>query len=545
MLWQLDRRRFLLWLALIWAVYAAMQILYITRMPMVMDEFEGAYNVHRYASSLPYRDFDPYKTVLGYYIQLPVLESAPDLWTAMLAVKLEMAAAVMLVFVVVTVALERMFAPGALLLASALLVVMSDFAERSADLRVDTLTALAGFVALAALIKRRTGWAGALTAVSMLISQKAAFYVLAAGAVLIVDLAVEGNRKAALRRGLAFGAAFGAVLLAYLTFWSFVSTPRAVVAMVFGTAVRVAMSDAYAIRVQFWTQTLIRNPLYWALAVVAVFALARRWRTDSSRTIAVYGAVTLALAALHKQPWPYFFVIVCVPVFMLHAAFFDSMNERRNVKMMIILCGLIGVVYPLTRLRTTLARDNAVQRWTVEFAQSILGPHDSYFAGVDMVWDRNHEPSELRWIDAVVMRELSAKPTEELFRIASEMERAPIKVVIHSYRTARLPPPIARMIEAQYVPLWGNVAVYGPRLRPGPFALKFDGDYLLRTMAGSPAVIDGRPIASGATVTFARGRHLLTSTAPLRLQLQPPDWMARVDLRFAGPADLYDHVYSY
>ncbi|MCU1245491.1 MAG: hypothetical protein JWN02_1401, partial [Acidobacteria bacterium] len=113
--WDVDRRRFLGGLTLIWGLYAAIEALYIPRMRLVMDELEGAYNVARYASQLPYRDFDPYKTVLGYYVQLPVLMTAGDVWSAMLAVKFEMAALVIVTMICVTAALIRHFRYEALL----------------------------------------------------------------------------------------------------------------------------------------------------------------------------------------------------------------------------------------------------------------------------------------------------------------------------------------------------------------------------------------------------------------------------------------------
>ena len=45
-------------------VYLALQAVYILRLPLVMDEFQGAHTVFRLTARLPYRDFQPYKTVL-------------------------------------------------------------------------------------------------------------------------------------------------------------------------------------------------------------------------------------------------------------------------------------------------------------------------------------------------------------------------------------------------------------------------------------------------------------------------------------------------
>lgn len=542
--WQLERGRFLLWLLVLWLGYATLQTLYITRMPMVMDEFEGAHSVHRFATGLPYRDFDPYKTVLGYYLQLPALELPRDLWRGMLAVKFEMAAAVIAVFLGVGAVLHRTFASAPVLLSTAMLIAMSDFAERSADLRVDMLTALAGLIAFAALLHRRSAVAGAMVAVSILISQKGAFYLAASGAVLIVDLIVAEDRRAALRRSVRFTGGFAPILLSYLAIWALVATPQAVLQAVFGTAARVALSNVYSIRGRFWIQTVQRNPLYWLLAVVSIPILLRRWRDPLSRTIAGYGGVVLALGAWYRQPWPYFFVILCPTVFVLHLALLQLL-ERRQRRIAVGICLLLGVVYPAFRLRSTLLRDSAEQRWTVEFAHAILAPSDRYFAGNDMIWDHEQAPTELRWLDGTVAQQLRQKPPSELMALAAQIRRAPIKLVIGSYRTANLPAPIARVLEADFEQIWGNVEVYAPRLHSGSFALKFSGSYRIEAAPGACLVIDGLAACPGSLVHLDRGMHALSSPRPVRLQLIPQGWMAFADPRFARRSDLYQDVYTY
>ena len=62
-------RRFHLVVFAIVAAYCALQFLYISHLPLVMDEFDGAYEVYHLRHALPYRDFLPYKTVLGYFVQ--------------------------------------------------------------------------------------------------------------------------------------------------------------------------------------------------------------------------------------------------------------------------------------------------------------------------------------------------------------------------------------------------------------------------------------------------------------------------------------------
>jgi len=543
--WDLDRRRFVGGLALIWGLYAAIEALYIPRMRLVMDEMEGAYNVARYASHLPYRDFDPYKTVLGYYLQLPVLMSVGEVWNAMLAVKAEMAALTIVTMLAVTFALTRHFGRAALLLASPLLVFMTDFTIRSADLRVDMLTALVGLAAFVMLLRRRPWWAGGLCAVSALVSQKAAYYALASGAVLLADLIADSDRRAALRRMLAFAVAYAAALAAYLLFWSAVASPRLVFQTVFVKAAYVAAIDVYSVRARYWLQTFVHNPLYWTLAVVAVVVLAQGWRDHTARAVAVYGGVLLALALRHSQPWPYFFVIVAPTVFVLHAAFFDRLPAGRMRAIAVAACLALGVGYPLTRIGIPIEHDSGAQRANVRFVHALLGPGESYLAGTDMVWDRPHQPERLRWIDAEVARQLRQAPPAEIAALADQIDRAPVKFVIRNYRVDFLPAPLLARIQADYFPLWGNVAVYAPTIQPGRFALKFGGPYLVATRSGTTAQIDGRTYAHATTAILPAGSHQLAADSPVRLELIPPSWERYADPDYRAPAELFGGVYDY
>ncbi len=72
-------------------VHLGVQVVYILRLPLVMDEFAGARAVYRLTEDVPYRDFRPYKTVLGYLLQLPTLLAARDPWTGLMWTKIAMA----------------------------------------------------------------------------------------------------------------------------------------------------------------------------------------------------------------------------------------------------------------------------------------------------------------------------------------------------------------------------------------------------------------------------------------------------------------------
>ena len=158
-------------------VYLVFQTLYIERFPLVMDEFQGGQVVYELLDKLPYRDELPYKTVLGYYIQLPALLLAEPHWPALMSVKTEMAWVNALTLVLASLALARIMKRSAVAWSLLLLVSMSTFLERSSDLRVDMLTSVFGLASFLLLLHRRHRWAGFAVAVSFLVSQKGVFFV--------------------------------------------------------------------------------------------------------------------------------------------------------------------------------------------------------------------------------------------------------------------------------------------------------------------------------------------------------------------------------
>src|SRR5688572_22027074 len=68
-------------------LYAVLTTTYVATLPLVMDEFQGAFAVQQVAAYVPYRDFQPYKTVLGYYLELIPFSLADDVWSRLMVVK--------------------------------------------------------------------------------------------------------------------------------------------------------------------------------------------------------------------------------------------------------------------------------------------------------------------------------------------------------------------------------------------------------------------------------------------------------------------------
>lgn len=556
-----GRRRFAAGVALLLGAYLGLQAVYVLRLPLVMDELQGAAAVHRLSEEVPYRDFQPYKTVVGYYLQLPVLLAAPDPWSGLLLVKMEIALLVAATLAWAAFRLVRRLRPGPVLLALALLLAMSTFLERSAELRVDMLTGLAGLVALVLLLepeRRGEGWAGGWAAVAFLVSQKGAFYALAGGAALAVSWLARRDRTS-LAAATRFVAAGLAVAAAYALIWTLAAGGDLLADTV--DPARRVLGGAYRLRQEFWTQTLVRNPAFYLLSAAALALVAHRgWRGgqggESARRLAVFAAVLIGLCLWYEQPWPYFFVLLLPTLMVVQAAGADELLaggwwRRQTGRVRALLLALVvvaGIVHPLaTRVPRVLARDNGFQRHNLELAAAILAPGETYLAGVELLRDRRQAHRRLAWIDQRAQSNLHALPERELRELIAELEAAPPKLVVWSYRIANLPQLLQGHLARRYRHLTANLLVYSPLVPAGDSAvsLAFGAEYLVELAGEGACTLDGRPVERHQRVRLTAGRHVTRCEVPMRLTLVPAGIERRVVADYHAPRSMFPAIYHY
>src|SRR5262245_29721434 len=356
-----------------------------------------------------------------------------------MAIKLELVLLNAVMLAAAAFYLSRLVAPRGVAAALLLMVVCTNFLERSAELRVDMLTGWAGLWSLLLLLDRRAALAGALCGVSFLMSQKGALYVVAASVALMAILAIKDL--------VVFNAACAAVVAAYVAFWSAIAGPTAVLHATFTSAAGQALNVAYAIRGHFWWQFILRNPLYVALTVAAIWILFAR-----HRLVAVYAAVLLLEGALYTQPWPYFFVLLLPAFLVLHAHVVENLPRAA-----ILALAIGGVIYPMLRIPIALARSNAYQRYNVRLASAMLGPDDTYLAGSDVVHDRRQPFPLVAHLDGQALDRLRRRGEPAARTIVAALDAAPPKLVIGNYRVYNLPPAVLRWIGLHYRRFSGSI----------------------------------------------------------------------------------------
>ncbi len=546
-------------LALLCFVYLGIELVYIARLPLVMDEFQGASAVYRLTSEIPYADFKPYKTVLGYYLQLPPMLLSSDPWLQMMLVKQAMALVTACSIFFAARKLSKHFSSLSILLATLMLVSMSTFLERSASLRVDMLTSLFGLFGLIYLLDRRLLLAGVLAGVSFLVSQKGIYFILCGGFALGTHWLFQRRYRSEFTDCLRFTCAACAPIALYFLFWAVVTSAGTVAHEVLLRNQHIALTQMYDIR-HFWFQTLGRNPFFWALAFLSMGQIVVFRNRDVAEgdslgglgisyrdwTLLTYGAALLGLGLWHKQPWPYFFVLLIPTAWILIAAFYDFSIRRWNAfsALALLIVVLLGVVYPARRIPTVLGRDNSLQRSSVSIANEILEEGGSYLAGVSMLHTRRQMPVEFSWLDARRLSRVAARdPREVIERIAAD----PPKLLITNYRIRNLPGPVLGYLAANYAPYVGNILLYAPTIQAGAseHGVLFAGNYLIACARGTILEIDGRVIEAGQQAWIDSGLHHFESKEACRLQLSPEGIERPTDLRLAMKGILFNDVYLY
>ena len=181
------------------------------------------------------------------------------------------------------------------------------------------------------------------------------------------------------------------------------------------------------------------------------------------------------------------------------------------------------------RFDVTFNRYNDHQRHVLEVAESFLEPGDGYVDGVDLLYRQRQAVKTLRWLDRRNLMRLGRQDESELLRIVAE---APIKLLIHNSRLARLPESLRAYFDENFASFNSNIRIYAPLVEPGPFSLRFAGRYRLAGRATDVAVIDGVPRAIGQSVTLAAGAHTSSGVGGLRMVYLPVGWEEHVDERF-------------
>ena len=551
--------------------FLAFSALYALRQELVMDEFDGAYDSYLLRDKLPYVDFVPYKTVLGYYLQLPPLLLARDVWSGLLGTKLMVAVINTAGMALAALLTARSFPRSAVALALPLWVFMSNWLERAGELRVDTLTAWAGLFALFLLLAGRAAAAGCLAAISFLVSQKGVYYFAASLPALLATVVVPSLRRTGTRELLRFTLAYALTLGPYLLLWSLLTSWETTTTTTFLSHRSIIFNEIYPNIRKFWHQTLERNPLFYALALAGLWVLAgrvlrvlaRRSDPDTLRRdliLAAYGTTLAACCIWHAQPWPYFFVLLIPTAFVVQVAAIDATARALHAAahrsrafglaagaLSLALLVVGGIYFPATRIPANLRANNGYQRHMVKLASALLRPGEFYIAGMDVLYDHEQASRPLRRMSQQRREQLRHAKNKYSDAIMTELRERPPKLLIRNERFDAIPPRVSRYLRANYETFWGGIALYAPQFPRGriELTLAFPGVYkvALENPSAGGIRVGSTPLLHGQTIALPRGALQVKARSAGRLLLQAPEVEPLRDRRYRKQRSFVENAY--
>ncbi|MBV8801752.1 MAG: hypothetical protein JO131_02070, partial [Gammaproteobacteria bacterium] len=331
----MEARLFRYMIGILCLTYFSFQLFYNQYVQWSVDDFWFAHRIYEFASGIPYRDFSPYKTVLGYYILLPTMLLGHDALTPLVYTKNFIALLNTGLFAIAAYRLQRLFSVTAVCTTLTLILSSHFVLSYSTNIRVDLLGYWLCLFSVLFLLENQFLKAGITLGIGFLMSQKVLWYIAASDIALgIYWLTVMRNRT------IFFGALlFNLALLIpigiYIVFWSGFAGLSTILHNMFYEAYIMFQLDSYdSTRKFFWTYTLIHDPfifLAWPLFFLTFFVKTHKDDLFSKRIfIFTYAIVILFCLIPYKQVFPYYMLTTLPAFILLYSAFFSWLYTLLN-----------------------------------------------------------------------------------------------------------------------------------------------------------------------------------------------------------------------
>ena len=308
--------------------YLIFQMVYVPYGMLSRDELWFAHHIYHYIYALPYRDFPPYKTVLGYYLLSIPMYFSHSILAPLYYIKDEIAILNAIAFGGIALWASRWFQLRAIFYTLLIILSSQFFLIYSTDLRVDMLASWLCLISILCCLSQRFKCAGVLLALGFLVSQKVLWYCVATDGALGICYLLATERREIRRAFFQFNFAMLATLLVYVGIWSCFSSLAVVLHSVFYEAYTQSAISFYAsAKGVYWQAILQAGPLLillWPLTVLSLFDARLPGNQQLKRVfIVVYASVALMMMTLYQQLFPYNIVFFVPACFVLYAEFFS------------------------------------------------------------------------------------------------------------------------------------------------------------------------------------------------------------------------------
>lgn len=333
----MPNKSFLISLTTLLCSYLFFQFFYSHYATFSVDEFWFSHWTHRYASGLPYRDFLPYKTVLGYYLLLLPLSLSSHYFMPLLITKNVIALANTFLFFIAAIKLKKFFPKQAIITSIALLISTEFILTYSSQIRVDFFAYWFCLFSALCLLEKRVVLAGILLALGFLISQKTLWYVASSNIALGITWFFLNRNRKTMYSIFIFNLSLFVIIGVYILFWSALSSVSTVLHSMFYEAYIMYQLEWYRPALySFWQNTLILNPLpflLWPIGCLSLMVTSEYDRAYPLRFfITLYASVIMICLIPYQQFFPYYRLTVLPAFLLLYTAVFAWMFDLFNFK---------------------------------------------------------------------------------------------------------------------------------------------------------------------------------------------------------------------
>lgn len=335
--------------------YFLFELGYISYAKFSLDDFWLSYHTYQYKLALPYRDFSPYKTVLGYYFYLPPLILFDGVISPIIYTKLWIVLINVFFLAVAAKWLKIFFSPRAVITTLMLIISMQIFLCFSVDVRVDLLAYWFCLFSILFLFEEKYVWAGLSIGLGFIICQKAIWYFIATNCGLFCQWFVEKRNWKTVKEIFLFNYYALLIVGTYIVFWSFLADLKTVLHSVFYEPYiisTVTWYDAYSY--YLWRIVIDNNPalvLLWPIAYLGLFIMPIKNRLF----ILVYSTVILFFIIHCRHPFAYYFLSAIPILFIVYSAFFTEIYKgfkpnNKSKKLIVV----VAILYLLSLLFLSL-----------------------------------------------------------------------------------------------------------------------------------------------------------------------------------------------
>jgi hypothetical protein len=308
--------------------YLVFELFFIPNAALFRDEFWFAHHIYQYTLYMPYRDFLPYKPVLGYYLLSIPMYFAHSVLNPLYYIKQEIAIINSIMMIVTAMWASQFFQRKAILLTLSILILSQLFLVISTELRVDMLASWFGLISVLCILSRRSALAGFIAAIGFLISQKALWFFVATNAALGLSWVFISRDKKTCWDIIKFNVVTLVSIAFYIVIWAHYSSLNTVLNSVFYEGyIQSKIVWYHKIYYQCWQLILLSGPLFvmlWPLTWISMLIGHVVAETKKRRFfILIYSSVMMLMLLSYQQAFPYNMVLSVPIFFLLYSDFFS------------------------------------------------------------------------------------------------------------------------------------------------------------------------------------------------------------------------------